>query len=730
MLSGFYRHYSRHLLIAVAATFPILFHEANTIPNNNEIETWLPDQSQVRDVYQRFKADFGDEEIILVGVSREVEASGLSEAISERLERLPGIRACWSPREMSREMERLGVSPEEARARMRGLCLSRDEELVALTAILSDAGVADRAAVVADMKRELAYCQLAERDYLLAGHPVVITEMDRLGNIEESRKFFMLTLAVSALLLYRALRNWNLSLAILGLTLWGIQLSMAMVKWCGGEANFILSALSVMVMVFTLSVAIHVIHYYRQSSGHDRMGTALRLAWMPCFLSVLTTAVGLASLVVSEMGPVRQFGWSSAIGSVVSLIVGFGLVPAVLTLIPLNDAHIAGREQWLAKLAFGIVGRSRRVVAGTVALLIVFGWGISAITARIEPLDFLPQDGKVHTDVLEMEARLASVSSIEAVVDFGGTDLAFGDKLARVRALTGQIASHPRIEYALSVATFFPEHLPSDPFELMSVLNDAKSRNGQSDFVADGERLWRISARLDGLSEQSDHDIAEELAALTAGDVPVYFTGMEVLLEHTQQQIFNGFWESFSTAFLIITVIMVVALRSLKLGIVGMLPNLTPIALVFGCMGWMNSPVDIGTMMTGSIALGLAVDGTFHYLIRYNEALGCGDCSSRAARKALLLTGGAISNASIITALGMLALVVSSFGPTSHFGVVMCGLMLAAVVGDLVLLPALLGLRREDRERRRRLYRISDLADTELLSPPAGEIAPPRRKAS
>ena len=92
------------------------------------------------------------------------------------------------------------------------------------------------------------------------------------------------------MLVYFTLRNWTLSLSLLGITLWGIQFTTAVVKWCGGEANFILSALSVMVMVFTLSVSIHVVGYFRHARGDDRLGEALRMAWKPCFLAVLTTA--------------------------------------------------------------------------------------------------------------------------------------------------------------------------------------------------------------------------------------------------------------------------------------------------------------------------------------------------------------------------------------------------------------------------------------------------------
>ena len=156
---------------------------------------------------------------------------------------------------------------------------------------------------------------------------------------------------------------------------------------------------------------------------------------------------------------------------------------------------------------------------------------------------------------------------------------------------------------------------------------------------------------------------------------------------------YNGFWESFAMAFVIISVVMIVSLWSLKTGLLAMILNLTPLCIVFGILGWIRFPVDIGMLMTGSIALGIAVDGTFHYLVRYEERYRRTKDSARAARFALFQTGAPIFEAAAIAAIGMLALTLSQFNPTARFGYMMATLLLAALVGDLMLLPALLYMR-------------------------------------
>ena len=151
-------------------------------------------------------------------------------------------------------------------------------------------------------------------------------------------------------------------------------------------------------------------------------------------------------------------------------------------------------------------------------------------------------------------------------------------------------------------------------------------------------------------------------------------------------------WKSFLTAFVIITVVMIVSLRSLSTGVVAMIPNLTPILLVFGVLGWAGWYVDIGMMMSGSIALGIAVDGTFHFLVRYHEHRRDGGTRHDSSREALGRTGPPILLAAIIAAAGMLALSLSPFLPTMRFGLLTAAMLVTALLGDLVLLPALLAL--------------------------------------
>jgi predicted RND superfamily exporter protein len=226
--------------------------------------------------------------------------------------------------------------------------------------------------------------------------------------------------------------------------------------------------------------------------------------------------------------------------------------------------------------------------------------------------------------------------------------------------------------------------------ELTQLLSNAQKRQSDNDFLSGGEQFWRISAYI--RSEQRGHQeqTLDQLRTLV-GDAPITFTGIAPLIEKAQQDIYAGFLSSFLWAFWSIMLVFMVALRSVKAGFIGMLPNLAPITVVFGFLGWIDCPVDIGMMMSGSIAMGIAVDGAFHFLVCYDVAYKlCGD-RAQATREAYVKTGPPIFNSTMIMAVAMLALTFSSFGPTAQFGWLMAATLLATQFGDLVLLPCMLG---------------------------------------
>jgi|GEM_PF-4240693 len=240
MISHLYRYYSVTILWLVGLSFPYFWYQSEQMRSNNDIETWLPRNTPVRQTYEEFKQDFGAEEGIVIGLPRELATPKLVEAFAGRMERLPGIRQCWTPDRMTAQMTNFGVEETVARKRLNGLLTSQSGEMIGVVAILSDVGVKDRARVVDDVKATLEYCQFPIESVALTGAPVIVTELDRLGSQKSSRQFFLLTCGISLCLLYYSFGHWGLSLATLGTALWGIFLTQAVMMAFGGEMNFIM----------------------------------------------------------------------------------------------------------------------------------------------------------------------------------------------------------------------------------------------------------------------------------------------------------------------------------------------------------------------------------------------------------------------------------------------------------------------------------------------------------
>ncbi|MFN9370950.1 MAG: efflux RND transporter permease subunit [Planctomycetaceae bacterium] len=691
MLSRFYKNSSRTILWLLALSFPFIHWQAQSIRSNNDIETWLPVESPVRAAYEQFKRDFGVEDLVMIGLETQRVSERQIEALCGRLDRLPGVRQCWSPGRLRGTMTEMGVPEEQIAQRLRGLAESDDGHLAGVAVLLSAAGLKDRAGTVRDVEAELKYAGLYGPHTALSGGPVVITEMDRLGGKKENTKFFLITLVICLLLLRYWVNDWKLAFSVLALTIWTIDFTLAVFKWCGGEMNFILGALSVMVMVFTLEASIHVIHYFRESQhSADTLGSALTLCWRPCLISLMTTAVGLFSVSVTDIVPVTQFGYAAALGAVIAMAGGLTITPAILAVLPQKPGEDHAEEGLVfARLAHWLLPRHRQVtvaflLAGAVGLV-----GLNWLETKIEPLDFLPQNSQVVTDVNRIREHLTSLDSIEGVVEFSDPAQPFTERLEVVRRLERKLSGHSAVRHVMSAAMFFPDPLPDNPMKLLPILQKAQAQSSTSDFVVDGQRSWRISARIECPAGQNLSQVYDELNALVAGE-PLRLTGLAPLIEQAQHEMLNGFWKSFTSAFLVIGLVMTIALRSVRITLLAMLPNVLPMGIIFGLLGWIRFPVDIGMMMTGSIALGISIDGTFHLLVRYRDQLRTGMSNLESVRVALVATGGPIFESIVVSSIGMLALAMSSFAPTYRFGLLMAVLLLATLVGDLLLLPALL----------------------------------------
>jgi uncharacterized protein len=215
---------------------------------------------------------------------------------------------------------------------------------------------------------------------------------------------------------------------------------------------------------------------------------------------------------------------------------------------------------------------------------------------------------------------------------------------------------------------------------------------------------------LNDASEEQATDSEPWLSAVYTGVVPIVYKAQRALL---QSLISSTFW-SFAT----ITPLMIFVARGLRPGLVAMIPNVLPVLAVFGGMGWMGIPIDIGSMMTASIALGVAVDDTIHYLSWFrtnmDELKNRNEAIVRSYKSSAIPT----LQTAVISGLGLSVFAFSTFTPTQRFGWLMLAILIAGVVAELVMLPAILagplGKCFENPRRRRHIQRWLLIARYEI----------------
>ncbi len=694
MLERFYQRFSRKLAALVFVTLPVLTVIAMSLRPSNDIETWMPESDPARVCYEEFKRAFGVEEFVLIGFDRrqrDAPDTTMLEALCGRLERLPEVRTCWSSDRMLALMQEFGVDRETARSRLQRLLVSEDGNLVAAVALLSEAGSRDRALSVRRIREELKYCLLDREQTLLAGPPLFVAELDRLGGTEANANYFIITLSICLAILYYLIREWKLTILVFLLTVWTINLTVVVLHTMGVEVNLLLASIPVLVMVLTMSVSVHYLHYYSEARDHkagDAVTVGVRSAWWPTLIGTLTTCIGELALSVSDIAPIRHFAYAASIGSVLAMVAGLGITPALVTICPLLPRRSEFQVARFSRLATWIVARSRIISTATIAVTAIACVGLARLRSDVTVHDYLPRDSKVHTDYLRVERDLTPVDSVEVVVRFDDESLPFVARLARVRKIEEGLRKYPAVAQTFSLADFFPDPLPQEPLALLKILKNALDHRSRNEFTVEGESVWRITARVHVGGEYTWPRITGDLQDLLR-DEPATLTGMAVLFNGTQLEIFNSFWQSILVALALITVAMMFFLRSIRTGITAMIPNLAPLIWIYGLLGWLNWPIDIAMMLAGSIALGLSVDGTFHFMSHFRMHLVRTGSAGLATRNALLESSIPFSQATLTSMAGMLGLTLSTFAPTAHFGWLMIALMLAALVGDVVMLPAL-----------------------------------------
>ncbi|HXJ32856.1 MAG TPA: MMPL family transporter [Candidatus Eisenbacteria bacterium] len=513
-----------------------------------------------------------------------------------------------------------------------------------------------------------------------------------------------------------------------------------------------------LLLVVGCSYAIHVMaRYYEQTETRtDRTEVVVRAferVWVPLLISAFTTAVGFGSLMVNRIPAIFQLGEFAVVGVLCLTASTLVALPATLALLPVE--RVARRaaagtpllNRVLQRLAWAASHARVPIMLGALAIGVVSLFGLRRIQVDADFLYYFTPRAPVRVDFETINKSIVGSNLFSIVIEGEKETLKRYEVLKLVKDLQGFVESLPGVTSTLSIIDYLellesglnkptggdleideqgnlvpaapPRTFWEDPSKLANVLKmvATKSETFKGAVTPDFSAAnFVVRTRLSGSRaiEETLQRIRTYIATHFPKDLPVHLTGNLVLQTGTTSDIVAGQIESLSIALGVIFIVMSAMFLSLRIGFLAIIPNVLPIVIFFGVMGWLGILLNLGTSLIAAIALGIAVDSTVHYMARLNLEVKGETDQTAAITRAVKTVGVPIFYTTVALFFGFLTFAFSSFVPIQNFGVLSAVTMATALVANLLLLPAVLGTTK--------IITLWDLVGVKLGEDPASTI--------
>lgn len=515
--------------------------------------------------------------------------------------------------------------------------------------------------------------------------------------------------------------------------------------WTGSSLNLVSNLIPGLLITLGFAAAMHVVSEYyetlRRHPATDAASHRARIAHVLDEMGVaiavngLTTVLGFASLCTSGVVAVRLFGAWAVVGIVATTLLAMTFLPAALAIagnprrVPGGGGEGGAVDHFAERLARFDVRHRRPILGAAVLVLLVAVLFMTRIEVGTTYIGDFPETSPVRQGYEEITRRLGGTTAFTIVVDAdapGG--MVQPESLRALRELQDWIEAQPEVATTASIADGVAllhhalrgaeatEAIPSDPALVKQLLlfgGDDVTRG----FLDRGQRSASVLVRSNVSDSKPVRAFLERLDARLA-ELPrrlqARATGDLVLLNRTVDAIAVGELQSLGTAFLTIFLTLSAMLTSFRIGLLALLPNLLPVAIYYGTLGLLGIPLNLSTSLIGSIALGIAVDDTVHYLARFNlEARRRGD-ETEATVATLKSVIRPVTWTTVGLCLGFLAFTLSDTRSQQQFGVLAAFTMAVAWFLELTLSPAL--------SSSLRLVTLWDLLSLDLGASPERQI--------
>lgn len=554
--------------------------------------------------------------------------------------------------------------------------------------------------------------------YLSAMAGQIVLDVAQLKSmLRDNMTFIPATIFIGLLLIWLLFQRWLavvVSWIVIGVV---VSSTVAFYVLFSQPFNLVSSIIPPLLSALTVAALVHLFNalYYaskRGLSGQERVDSALREIQRPALFTALTTMAGLASLGLSPIPPIKVFGLVSAVGVLLIYFIVIHLVPNLFSRFdyaewPSKRKGIRGMDIVVKKLYHLGVRHPVAVVATTLLVLVFALPQINNLKVETNIQEFFYPDHQVRQDTDYIEKRLVGTTSLDIVFTAPETDGLKSPAIQNmIREFQQWAENQPEVDKSISMADFIEEmnwgfyaeeasrrKIPEDP-RLISQYLLIYDGDDLFDFVDKDYQVTHVnlSVNVHGANKISNlmERIGDYLELHAGDDIEWEIAGFGRLFADQEDLLVEGQIFSLLGAIGLIFLLMLIQWRSLGATLLCMVPNLSPILLIFIIMGIFGIWLDMATAMIASVAVGIAVDDTIHiyhgFIYRVKKGIKPVTALARTYRQA----GRAVMTTTIILSAQFLVLITSQFVPTTHFGLLTSIGLVTALLFDLVLLPAML----------------------------------------
>ena len=582
-------------------------------------------------------------------------------------------------------------------------------------------------------KEAAAFAETSQLDLHLSGLPLIRTNV-ALRIAEEMQWFLLGSLLLSALILFIFFRSLSTTLLSLAVVLIGVVYSLATIHMLGFRITLLNALIPPLVVVIGIPNCIYFLNKYHTAfmkSGDKKKAIVEMIGKMGVvtLFCNISAALGFAVFALTKSIILKEFGIVAGINIMALFFISLILIPiSLFYMAEPRKKHTRYLEnKWLQTLLTTIeqwvFSNTRTVYLATGIALIFSIIGISKLKTQSFIVDDLPKKDKIYTDLRFFESNFRGIMPLEILVDTkkkngiaGSRALSVYDK---VSSFSAHIASYPEMARPLSLAEglkfarqgFYDgdsnNYSMPNAFDGAFMADYLKPSKGDAaakgsleklmaSFIDSNKQVTRISVNMADVGSMRMPILIDSLEAhvpdyFDTSKVSVQLTGSSITFLEGSRFIIKGLKESIFWAFLFISLCMLYLFRSFRILLCSLIPNLIPLVMTAGLMGWMGISIKPSTVLVFSVALGIAIDITIRFLVNYKQELPHFNGKvHETIVQTIRETGISIVYTSLVLIAGFIIFVFSGFGSTQALGWLTSFTLLVATLTNLVLLPVLL----------------------------------------